>query len=407
MLHLNAGAAAVINPGLSPIPDNRGLLYGTVSTSAVGTQSVYGIETGWQTPSSIDSNNGITRNQPIPPELGILGIDDTTQHGSVSGQSVPGNGLYASGLPWTPPTELSAMQFSDSSLRGISLGTAHNRAHSYDFSLPATPGPGVPWMDTSMVDMLSYGSNSLHTPASIDSASNNYFPSPATTPSLRQSPSSNRERGSDSGYHRRNRSDCGCFTACIDSLQTLHNASSPTTPAFDVVLTLNRRAVEGCASLLACPLCMGLSGTHTAIMLLATVMGKITSFYRNAWQAYFDQNVEIGATAFGAVTETDVNSNGCSSSSSPQSVTATALATGLGVSLGAYQLQGEDGRWLELQVLHRELRKLEEVYTRFQQVCSELSEDAEMSKAMVSYLGRILGSTLDLVNYHKSGLRYA
>lgn len=80
---------------------------------------------------------------------------------------------------------------------------------------------------------------------------------------------------------------------------------------------------------------------------------------------------------------------------------------GLGVSLGAYQLQGEDGRWLELEILNRELKKLEEVYTRFREVCGDLLfEDVAVSKAMIGYLGQTLGSTLDLVNHRKGDLQY-
>jgi len=78
----------------------------------------------------------------------------------------------------------------------------------------------------------------------------------------------------------------------------------------------------------------------------------------------------------------------------------------IGVSLGAYTLMGEDGRWLELEILARELRKLEEVYAQFREVCADLSEDPEVSKAMIGYLGHTLGSTLEVVHHRKGDITY-
>jgi hypothetical protein len=112
-------------------------------------------------------------------------------------------------------------------------------------------------------------------------------------------------------------------------------------------------------------------------MLLATVIGKITSFYKNASQSYFENGGPHAAPS----------------------------ATGLGVSLGAYQVNGEDGRWLELEILARELRKLQEVYARFREVCADLSDDPEVSKAMIGYLNHNLGSTLEVVSHRKGDMR--
>lgn len=132
--------------------------------------------------------------------------------------------------------------------------------------------------------------------------------------------------------------------------------------------------------MLACPRCMSRSGTHTAAMLLATVIGKITSFYKNASQSYFE--------------------NGATHSAIPG-------VPGLGVTIGAYQINGEDGRWLELEILARELRKLEEVYAQFREVCSDLSEDQEVSRAMIGYLGQNLGSTMEVVSHRKGNMGFA
>jgi hypothetical protein len=143
------------------------------------------------------------------------------------------------------------------------------------------------------------------------------------------------------------------------------------------VLSLNRKAVEGCASMLACSRCMSRSGTHTAAMLLGTVIGRITTLYRNASQSHFGGSASTTPSPGGNV---------------------------VGISVGAYQVNGEDGRWLELEILARELRRLEEVYARFREVCADLSEDQEVSKAMIGYLGHTLGSTLEVVSHRKGGM---
>lgn len=79
----------------------------------------------------------------------------------------------------------------------------------------------------------------------------------------------------------------------------------------------------------------------------------------------------------------------------------------LGISLGTYQLNGEDGRWLELEILARELRKLEEVFTRFREVCRDLSDDPEVSRVLVGYLGENLGSMLEVVSHRRGDLTFA
>ncbi|CAK7238216.1 hypothetical protein SEUCBS140593_010442, partial [Sporothrix eucalyptigena] len=209
----------------------------------------------------------------------------------------------------------------------------------------------------------------------------------------------------------------------------LHNASTPAAPPFDVVLSLNRNAVEGCAAMLACSRCMSRSGTHTAAMLLATLLGKITSFYKKASQSYFRAEPEsmgpAGQGASGEVIENLTESGRADTSNVlvSSAPTATTCATspssgstivgcasgiaGLGVILGAYHFQGEDGRWLELEILHRELKKLEEVYARFREVCGDvLFEDVAVSKAMIDYLGQALGAALDLVNHRKGDMQF-
>lgn len=132
------------------------------------------------------------------------------------------------------------------------------------------------------------------------------------------------------------------------------------------------------------------SGTQTAVMLLATLIGTITAFYKNASQSYFDQGGPANNTTASTATVW-----------SPSTTSSGSTTPGLGVSLGVYTVNSEDSRWLELEILARELRKLEEVYSSFSDVCSELSEDPEVSKAMIGYLGQSLGSTMQVVSHRK------
>lgn len=144
--------------------------------------------------------------------------------------------------------------------------------------------------------------------------------------------------------------------------------------------------------------------SHTSAMLLATVIGTISTFYKNASQSYFDQ----GASANNGNISAGLLSPSTTPSmpSMPIMPTMTTIS-GLGVSLGVYTVNSEDSRWLELEILARELRKLEEVYTSFREVCSELSEDLELSKAIVGYLGHSLGSTIQVVSHRKGDMGFS
>jgi hypothetical protein len=169
---------------------------------------------------------------------------------------------------------------------------------------------------------------------------------------------------------------CTCFATCLQALQALHNgsASSPQVPPFDVVLTVNRRAVESCSMMLNCSKCLSKSGSSTSTMLLATVIGKIMSFYRAASQAYF----------------------GFSTTPQPQT-------TPLPLTFGTYRVAGEDGRWLEMEILLRELRKLEELFGKFSETCRklEMEDNLGVHTALTNYLGQSLHFTYEVLNMGK------
>lgn len=130
-------------------------------------------------------------------------------------------------------------------------------------------------------------------------------------------------------------------------------------------------------------------------MLLATLIGTISTFYNNASQSYFDH----GSPANHSITPTAL--------SSPSTTPTVSPVSGLGVSLGVYTVNSEDSRWLELEILARELRKLEEVFSSFREVCSDLSEDPGLSQAMIGYLGQSLGSTMQVVSHRKGDMGYS
>ncbi|KAH6676568.1 hypothetical protein B0J14DRAFT_477016 [Halenospora varia] len=173
-------------------------------------------------------------------------------------------------------------------------------------------------------------------------------------------------------------STCNCFSISLQALQALHNHTSTNTPlpSFDVVLTVNRRAVEGCALMLDCSKCLSGTNSNTTMMLLATIIGKVVSFYRAASQHYF----------------------GFTSSPSTQY-----QPQQLPLTFGTYKIAEEDGRWLEMEILLRELRKLEEVLGKFQDVAGreEMSEHGGVQSAVLSYLRQSLSVTFEVLNMRR------
>lgn len=354
----------------------------------------YKLETGWTTPpSGLDGTSG--SNQSACSGLTFMGVEGATATSLEAGG--PGDN-YDTAVPWTPPNDMPS-SFVDSSVAN-NIRNSHSRSHSYDFSSHA-----MVWADSNSPDVFAF--NQVTTPPNVGPS---YFPSPTATPNMHPIP----PRPRSTTVNTANTGSCTCFTVCLQSLQALHSA--PTSPSFDLVLSLNRKAVESCAGMLgkmtahfvqfsislcsgldqdtntvaACAKCMRRSGTHTAAMLLATVLGTITASYKNASQSYFEQeNPVFNGNTFAAT-----------SSTTPTTLGAGTM-TGLGVSFGAYTVNGEDSRWLELEILVRELRKLEEVFSCFREICAELSEDPEVSKAMIAYLGQSLGSTIQDVSQRR------
>ena len=89
--------------------------------------------------------------------------------------------------------------------------------------------------------------------------------------------------------------------------------------------------------MLNCPRCFAKFVSSTTITLFRTIIRKIISFYQDVFKNYF------GLTP---------------GPSSPNQ--------DLPLTIGTYRVAGEDGRWLEIEIILRELRKLDELFTQFQ-----------------------------------------
>lgn len=340
--------------------DNGGIVYTTVPSQS--SDHMFKMDPGWSSPHP-GMDGAVNRNTSLSSGLALLGVEDRAM-GEPDPMSAPPD-MYST-VPWHPSNDLSFSPFPvEMPVTSGHMPNAHMRSQSFDVSMSAQ----MPWADPAAHEMMAY--SQVPTPNTM---APNYFSRPRTPPNMR--PVSTRPKSSNNI----NGGSCTCFTACLQSLQALHNASSPTSPPFDLVLSVNRKAVEGCAAMLSCSRCMNRSGSHTGTMLLATIIGKITSFYKNASYSYLESgDIELSSAA------ASMNSN-----------------NNLGVSLGGYQFNAEDGKWLEFEILSRELRKLEDLYTKFREVCTELSDDPDVTRAMVGYLGQNLGSTLEAIN-HKKG----
>ena len=173
---------------------------------------------------------------------------------------------------------------------------------------------------------------------------------------------------------------CDCFALCLQALQTLHNHSrlpasaQPGGLPFDVVLTINREAMLGCAAMLDCATCVSKSGSGISTMLLATIFGKIISLYGSA--CFF---------RFGP-------------SKSNQSAVKLAF--------GAYTLTGEDRRLLEMEIILLELRKVENILSSYQEIFRNAQaekDETSVYSALTAYLDKNLRYILDFLQVRKGG----
>lgn len=174
---------------------------------------------------------------------------------------------------------------------------------------------------------------------------------------------------------------CDCFAACLQALLSLHNhswmASSAQQggPPFDVVLTINREAIEGGSQMLSCSKCVAKIGSGISTMLLSTIFGKVMSLYRAACFFRFGAASGMHATAQ--------------------------------LAFGAYTVTGEDRQLLEIEMLLIELRKVENVLKVFQEKFdSSQAEKDETSvyNALTAYLEKNLYYIVEFLQARKGSL---
>ncbi len=174
-------------------------------------------------------------------------------------------------------------------------------------------------------------------------------------------------------------SDCDCFALCLHALHSLHNhswmSSSSTQQGgvpFDIVLTINREAIESCSALLGCEKCVSKIGSSITTMLLATIFGKVMSLYRATCMFRFG------------------SSNGVQASAQ--------------LAFGAYTVTGEDRQFLEIEILLLELRKVESVLTVYQEKFHNVKAEQDESSvytALTSYLDKNLRYIVDFLQVRK------
>ncbi|KAI1109013.1 hypothetical protein F5Y14DRAFT_47745 [Nemania sp. NC0429] len=323
-------------------------------------EHMFSMDAGWATPpTSVEASmNG---NTSLPTNLSMAGIDESTlnHHGLITAPP----DLYSSTLSWGSSTDLACAAFADLPVTAAHMQGSHARSHSFDaLSMPMQ----MAWGDPKPSDIFP-GYSQVQTPTSMTS---NYFPSPTPTPIIQSTLSCSQNSGS-----------CTCFALCLQSLLALHNTSTHNSVPFDLVLSVNQRAVEGCNAMLACTTCFSRPGVDTLTMLLATIISKVASFYKSVTHAYPQP---------GTMAMLENTSNGGVSS----------------VSIGTYQLNRDDGSWLKTEILARELRKLEEVFVRFREIYPDVFDAPEFSKALIDYIGQNISSTLDGVIERKMDTNY-
>jgi len=174
---------------------------------------------------------------------------------------------------------------------------------------------------------------------------------------------------------------CDCFAACLHVLQSLHNHSALLSstqqggPPFDIVLAINREAMESCSTMLECSKCVSKSGRSISTMMLATIFGKVMSLYRAACFLRFGPTNSMHATAQ--------------------------------LAFGAYTVTGENRQLLEIEILLLELKKVESIlaiYTeRFRDSQGEKDDETNVYNALTSYLDKNLHYIIDYLRMRKSG----
>ncbi len=169
---------------------------------------------------------------------------------------------------------------------------------------------------------------------------------------------------------------CDCFNSCLQVLQTLNNFNAvPPASSFDMVLTINQKAMETCSATLHCPICNSRSGSSLRIMLLGTILGRIILIYQDTSKNYFGPSASQGSEL------------------QQQHLT-----------FGLYNVASEDVRWLQLVIILRDLKKFKMLLNKFQEASmeSQSQEDVEMHSAVTNHLYQSLHLTCEALKKYKN-----
>lgn len=177
----------------------------------------------------------------------------------------------AADLVWYPPDVLHPMTGQPAP------GHVHAHPSQYNTTIMTIPWAGQ--------QPLPFGQPP--SPAQMPADMSLYLPSagPSMPPPLGNSSSPTEPNGSGA--------PCHCLTDCMGSLYTLENHTAPGSLALQEVLSLNHKAVRICGTMLLCSRCPP-QGVQTRIKLLATIIGKIASLYKEA------STTQFGNAAFGS-----------------------------------------------------------------------------------------------------------
>lgn len=308
-------------------------------------------DVGWAMSSPV-LETPVSRNPALEAKLALLGANESL-HPPTSTLNHPdqmsaGADLYSGPMPWTPPTDMPCGPFPDVALAGTHMQGSHaqsqsfdTRSHSFDNAAMSTPPH---WGDPGPSDVISYPQGQSST-----SMWANCFPSPNAAPMIQPiiQPTLS--------FHP-SLPDCACFAACLESLMALHQVMVQNPQLFGIVLYSNQKAVTACNNILMCPSCFARHGTDTLVMLIATILNKVTSVYKSA-------------------TRHDAE-----------------------VNLGAYQYQFHKERdWFRTEFLISELRKLNDLFVKFRDMYAEVINTPEFPNGLIDYIGRNVTSMLEAV----------
>jgi len=298
----------------------------------------YFLETDWSTTPTSEVDAQENRNLMSPTVMPIIGGQSASEAGSLQGNAdLPDPFLF-----WTntPPTDITS-PYIDNILQLLPKSMA-------DTSVP----PSVAlWVD--QTDSIHFSNSGPCAPPRLGPLPNLFMDE----------------------YLART-TTCNCFNTCLQALQTLHNFNAvPPASSFDIVLTVNQKAMETCSTALSCPICNSKSGSSLRTMLLGTILGRIILIYQDTSKNYFGPTSGLGSQA-----------------------------QPLPLTFGIYRVASEDIRWLQLVIILRDLKKFKGLLTRFQETSMECEseEDAEMHSAVTNHLYQSLHLTCEALKKHKN-----